>query len=450
MKYIFTYSIVFILFIFLIFLNKLIGDSIIVKDPGSYLYFLITHFFLFFIYIFAFRFILIENKFPKDEKLGLYVLFVISAFLATILINAFLFIYIVWRSYSLRNQVQQIKEDNQVENVSSSKDEDTTVSPKKIIENIFDLMENLLEQIKTEYIKNYPHLEYDLTEKNNYVLYVKLHNLLHRYKSSSFDIKNYSQIINEYIIEIEQLISRELSVKPLGFTWSKPEEDKKQPEPTSIEDTPQKDKPLSKKQEHINQWGEYLAKYKYPEEFNITLSKEELGKRYERYIGYCFEKDEWKVEYNGIIKGLEDRGVDLYVRKKNKLLIVQCKRYGKDRFVRENTIQQLKGVLDTEIRKNPNSEVKATLFTPNDNLDENAQNELNYSAIKHIVKQHPLNEDYPLIKCNITDKKSGKQKIYHLPGVGMYDRIKIEYKKGESYVFTEEEAERRGFRSINK
>jgi len=58
----------------------------------------------------------------------------------------------------------------------------------------------------------------------------------------------------------------------------------------------------------------------------------------------------------------------------------------------------------------------------------------------------PYDNDYPLIKCNINDK-TGDQ-IYHLPNVGMYDRIKIELKKGELYVHEIEDAEALGFRAV--
>ena len=54
---------------------------------------------------------------------------------------------------------------------------------------------------------------------------------------------------------------------------------------------------------------------------------------------------------------------------------------------------------------------------------------------------------YPLIKCNIS--KSG-EKIYHLPFDQQYDRIHIDYEKGNKYVYTTEEAEKNGFRHAYK
>lgn len=178
-----------------------------------------------------------------------------------------------------------------------------------------------------------------------------------------------------------------------------------------------------------------------------NLSKDELGKRYERYIGYVYENLGYKVEFQGLKKGKKDRGIDLIAKKKKDILIIQCKRIRKDGFVRENTIQQLKGVVDTEKRKNPKKIVKGILYTVNDNLDQFASEELNYSDLEHIVLAHPLNENYPLIKCNISGKN--KEKIYHLPHQALYDRIKIEINKGEKYVETEKEAIELGFRKAH-
>ncbi len=43
----------------------------------------------------------------------------------------------------------------------------------------------------------------------------------------------------------------------------------------------------------------------------------EIGRFYERYLGYLYEKNGWKVEYIGIEKGLEDLGRDLICEKNN-------------------------------------------------------------------------------------------------------------------------------------
>ena len=189
----------------------------------------------------------------------------------------------------------------------------------------------------------------------------------------------------------------------------------------------------------ISKFGFDVYKYK----FKINLSKEELGKRYERYIGYLYEKDGYRVDYQGILKGKKDGGIDIIAIKKKEVLIIQCKRYGKDTFVHENTINQLYGALIYQKEKYPNKNVRAILYTANNNIDDEALEKLEHFKIEHIVKQHPKNENYPLIKCN-TGKDDSR--IYHVPDYGMYDRIKIELHRGEFYCETPDEAELKGFR----
>ena len=51
----------------------------------------------------------------------------------------------------------------------------------------------------------------------------------------------------------------------------------------------------------------------------------ELGRDYERYVGYRYETDGWKVYYQGIIEGFDDLGRDIVASKENRAEIVQCK-----------------------------------------------------------------------------------------------------------------------------
>jgi hypothetical protein len=39
-----------------------------------------------------------------------------------------------------------------------------------------------------------------------------------------------------------------------------------------------------------------------------NLSPAVIGRLYERYLGYLYEQEGWKVEYHGIVKGFEDLG----------------------------------------------------------------------------------------------------------------------------------------------
>ncbi len=55
------------------------------------------------------------------------------------------------------------------------------------------------------------------------------------------------------------------------------------------------------------------------------------GIAYERYIGYLYEKQGFKVEYQGATLGLDDLGIDLICHNKEKTLLIQCKRLSKSK-----------------------------------------------------------------------------------------------------------------------
>lgn len=173
---------------------------------------------------------------------------------------------------------------------------------------------------------------------------------------------------------------------------------------------------------------------------------EEIGARYERYIGYLYEINGYEVEYNGIKMGKKDDGIDIIATKRRELIIIQCKWYKEDSQIHSNTIRQLNDNLHERTADNPNKKVVARLYSAYDNLDDQARTRLVKTQIEHIVL--PYDNEYPKIKCNINDDNG--EKIYHLPGVGMYDYIKINVNRGEFYVKTIEEAENLGFRGIKK
>lgn len=184
-----------------------------------------------------------------------------------------------------------------------------------------------------------------------------------------------------------------------------------------------------------------------------------IGRDYERYIGYLYENEGYRVQYFGIEKGLEDLGRDLVCTKDDICEIVQCKYWSKAKgfLIRENHINQLFGttvkhymdIFSNNERdlysflKNCNSgRVMGTIVTST-LLSDTA---LEFSKILNIkVKQEiPLDFEYPCIKCNINPVT--KEKIYHLPFDQQYDKTRIDIKSGEFYVRTVKEAESHGFR----
>ncbi|MDY5466350.1 MAG: restriction endonuclease [Campylobacter sp.] len=178
------------------------------------------------------------------------------------------------------------------------------------------------------------------------------------------------------------------------------------------------------------------------------LKAEEIGRRYERYIGYLYEIDGYKVDYNGIKKGVKDGGVDLICSKRKELIIIQCKCRDEQGQIHENTILQLIANLSKYKRKYPNKNVSAVIYTSHDNLDDEAKatlaDEVAHGAlIHHIIKAY--DNSYSKVKCNISDNG---EKIYHIPDhSSTYDRIQIEINKGEFFAKTIKEAESAGFRA---
>jgi hypothetical protein len=171
----------------------------------------------------------------------------------------------------------------------------------------------------------------------------------------------------------------------------------------------------------------------------------EIGRFYERYIGYLYEMDGWDVEFFGAVHGFEDMGRDLICKKGKNIEIVQAKCWSENKTIREKHIFQLFGTVisyDFE-NKIPEGAAKPVLITTT-NLSDIAKFAANRLGI--IVKMIKLDHEYPMIKCNVNKG----EKIYHLPFDQQYDRIKISYNKGEFYVKTATEAEQKGFRRAHK
>jgi len=173
----------------------------------------------------------------------------------------------------------------------------------------------------------------------------------------------------------------------------------------------------------------------------LNRSSEELGARYERQIGYIYEQQGDRVEYNGIYYGKKDKGIDLIIKKKNVHYVIQCKNYSSTHEIHLNTIDQFNSVINRYKRENKGQKVYGILCTSNDNLDADAKKELEILDITHNVEPYSVN--YPLVKC----KKESM--IYHLPCNANYDRIKINIKKGDIYLETPQEAIDKGFRPAN-
>ncbi len=210
--------------------------------------------------------------------------------------------------------------------------------------------------------------------------------------------------------------------------------------------------------ENIDPINKYLSKEEY-EKLSTTdknqlaldryiqrsKSNWEIGLFYERYLGYLMEKEGWKVNYQGAIKGFEDFGRDLICSIEDRVKIIQAKCWSQKKLIHEKHIFQLYATCIHFILENPNTKVFAEIVTTTE-LSSPAQmvaNNLNVGITKIALPY-----TYPMIKCNIN--QSSKEKIYHLPFDQQYDRTIIDYKKNECYVNTIIEAESLGFRRAYK
>jgi hypothetical protein len=181
----------------------------------------------------------------------------------------------------------------------------------------------------------------------------------------------------------------------------------------------------------------------------------QIGREYERFIGYTFEVEGYRVEYFGAVKGFEDLGRDLIVKKSGKTSIIQCKYWSKDKSIHEKHIFQLFGSVVEYIARINSAGQTAPLFGKFVHLAEVKPVFITSASLSPVAKEFadllevevregvPLGE-YPRIKCNVS--RRGGEKLYHLPFDQQYDRTVVDLTSGEFYAATVKEAESRGFR----
>jgi hypothetical protein len=180
--------------------------------------------------------------------------------------------------------------------------------------------------------------------------------------------------------------------------------------------------------------------------FKREKSKWEIGRDFEMYIGYLYEKSGCHVTYYGIEKKLHDLGRDLIVENGEVVKIVQCKYWSKEKTIHEKHIMQLFGTtmkyrIDHRGEKRKIEAVFVTHTTVSNTAREFAQ------ALEVSLRENVELGDYPIIKCNVGKDEYGiKTKIYHLPMDQQYDNTTINTKIGDFLASTIEEAEAAGFR----
>ena len=171
-------------------------------------------------------------------------------------------------------------------------------------------------------------------------------------------------------------------------------------------------------------------------------SKWLIGRLYERYVGYLYEKDGYDVEYVGIFRGFEDLGRDLICKKGNDFIVIQCKNWAEFRTIYEKHVFQFFGTVFQYKDENKDKKVRAIFYTSTklSDLARRFSKELNIE----LKENFKFDREYPAIKCNVSMVDGTK--IYHLPFDQQYDKTLVEEERLEKYAATVAEAEELGFR----
>ena len=171
-------------------------------------------------------------------------------------------------------------------------------------------------------------------------------------------------------------------------------------------------------------------------------SRWQIGRDYERYVGYLYEQEGYTVSYYGIEKGLEDLGRDVIAQRGDKIAVVQCKRWAAERTIHEKHVFQLFGTVTAFRIDNPDAKVIGRFVTTT-HLSDRALRFAERLEIE-VAESFAFDESYPCIKCNVSTATG--ERIYHLPFDQMYDATVVHEARGEFYARTVAEAEKAGFR----
>ena len=175
---------------------------------------------------------------------------------------------------------------------------------------------------------------------------------------------------------------------------------------------------------------------------NKQLTDEEIGRAYERYIGYLYESEGYDVVYNGAVNGVDDMGRDLIVRAFDEVLIIQAKCWAKFKTIPEAHIFQLYGTAAhfEKTAKKTREKIKPLFYTSAKYSDvaKEVADVLDVELIHLNLKR-----TYPMIKCCKSEKGT---MTYHMPFDLDYDTIKINPFKGDSFVSSVNEAVQKGFK----
>ena len=159
----------------------------------------------------------------------------------------------------------------------------------------------------------------------------------------------------------------------------------------------------------------------------------QVGRDFERYVGFRYEERGYKVTYNGITEHEEDYGVDLFCVSEARVLAVQCKNWKDPVMWRE--VAMIAGASLAAARSAGWLSAIPVLLTTGPLPTETIQ----YANRANVVVRRVVPREYPVIKC----KRSSN--YFHLPWHSNYDRTKLISDQGDRRVFRVEEAVLDGF-----
>lgn len=165
----------------------------------------------------------------------------------------------------------------------------------------------------------------------------------------------------------------------------------------------------------------------------------QIGREYERFVGWMEETRGYRVIYRGAIEGWSDWGIDLICENHEEVVLIQCKYLSSEKGipVRENTVAQTFGASKLWSLLNPSHRTCRSVICTSYELSPDA-----LMFAKHLeveVRTGVELRDYPRIKLN-SESKTG-ERIFHLPFDQQYDRF-----QGVDRAWTVTEAIQRGFR----
>ncbi len=185
----------------------------------------------------------------------------------------------------------------------------------------------------------------------------------------------------------------------------------------------------------------------------------EIGREFERFIGYQYERSGYRVQYHGATEVLADLGRDLIASKDRETLVIQCKYWSREKLIREKHVFQLYGTaVEYWIKQGGAfSRAEPMLFSQGSTaptpwlitsakLSDEAKDFARRLGVQFLEGCEI--QDYPQIKCNVSLQRN--ERIYHLPFDQQYDRVRIEANSEECYVSTVAEAVARGFRRAHR